>query len=97
MMEEYRIIIELIAGALVSIGGFFVGKKKSDAEATRTAYEAYNVALASLRDEIKSNAERFNEVRKALESKIDEQGRRITELERENRSLKIQIEQFHQS
>lgn len=100
-MEDYRIIIEAIGGALISVGSFFVGKKKSDAEATRTAFEAFNVALESLRNEIKSNADRFNEVRQALEKKIDgqakqiaDQAKRITELEEENRSLKIQIAQF---
>lgn len=96
-----RTIIEAVAGALLSVGGFIAGKKKTDAEATKTAYDAFNVALSSLRDEIKANAERFNEVRKALEAKIDEQAeriteqaKRITELEEENRSLKIQITQF---
>lgn len=100
-MDDIRIFIEIIVGAVVSCGGFFVGRKKSNAEANRTAYEAFNFALESLRDEMKSNAERFNEVRKALEAKIDEQamkiesqGKRISELEEENRSLKAKISEF---
>lgn len=93
-MEELRIIIEAVAGLALSIGGFFVGKKKSDAEATGTAFSAYNVALEALRNEITKNNERWQEIRNELEQKIQEQGKRITELERENKSLKIQIEKL---
>lgn len=93
-MEELRIIIEALAGVALSIGGFFVGKRKSDAEATETAFSAYNVALEALRNEITKNNERWQEIRNELEQKIQEQGKRITELERENKSLKIQIEKL---
>lgn len=93
-MEDIRTFIEILAGAAVSAGGFFVGRKKTNAEANRTAYEAFNVAFASLRDEIKNNAERFNEVRKALEEKIEEQGKRIAELEKENQELREAIKRM---
>lgn len=100
-MDNWNIIIDTCLAVFAGVGGFFAGKKKSDADATRTAFEAYNVALESLRNDINANAERFNEVRQALEKKIDgqakqiaDQAKRITELEEENRSLKIQIAQF---
>ena len=93
-MDNWNIIIDRCLAVFAGVGGFVVGKKKSDADATRTAFEAYNVALESLRNEIKKTTERWNEIRGELERKIDEQGKRISELEKENASLKIQIEKL---
>lgn len=93
-MDNWNIIIDSCLAVFAGVGGFFAGKKKSDADATRTAFEAYNVALESLRNEIKKTSERWNEIRGELERKIDEQGKRISELEKENASLKIQIEKL---
>lgn len=93
-MDNWNIIIDTCLAVFAGVGGFFAGKKKSDADATRTAFEAYNVALESLRNEIKKTTERWNEIRGELERKIDEQGKRISELEKENASLKIQIEKL---
>lgn len=90
-MDNWNIIIDTCLAVFAGVGGFVAGKKKSDADATRTAFEAYNVALESLRNEIKKTTERWNEIRGELERKIDEQGERISELEmeKENASLKI--------
>ncbi len=93
-MDNWNIIIDTCLAVFAGVGGFVAGKKKSDADATRTAFEAYNVALESLRNEIKKTTERWNEIRSELERKIDEQGKRISELEKENASLKIQIEKL---
>lgn len=93
-MDNWNIIIDTCLAVFAGVGGFVAGKKKSDADATRTAFEAYNVALESLRNEIKKATERWNEIRGELERKIDEQGKRISELEKENASLKIQIEKL---
>lgn len=93
-MDNWTIIIDTCLAVFAGVGGFVAGKKKSDADATRTAFEAYNVALESLRNEIKKTTERWNEIRGELERKIDEQGKRISELEKENASLKIQIEKL---
>ena len=93
-MDNWNIIIDTCLAVFAGVGGFFAGKKKSDADATRTAFEAYNVALESLRNEIKKTTERWNEIRGELERKINEQGKRISELEKENASLKIQIEKL---
>ncbi len=93
-MDNWNIIIDTCLAVFAGVGGFVAGKKKSDADATRTAFEAYNVALESLRNEIKKTTERWNEIRGELERKIDEQGKRISELEKENASLKIQIEKL---
>ena len=93
-MDNWNIIIDTCLAVFAGVGGFVAGKKKSDADATRTAFEAYNVALESLRNEIKKTTELWNEIRGELERKIDEQGKRISELEKENASLKIQIEKL---
>lgn len=93
-MDNWNIIIDTCLAVFAGVGGFVAGKKKSDADATRTAFEAYNVALESLRNEIKKTTERWNEIRGELERKIDEQGKRISELEKENASLKIQIKKL---
>lgn len=93
-MDNWNVIIDSCLAVFAGVGGFVAGKKKSDADATRTAFEAYNVALESLRNEIKKTTERWNEIRGELERKIDEQGKRISELEKENASLKIQIEKL---
>ena len=93
-MDNWNIIIDTCLAVFAGVGGFVAGKKKSDADATRTAFEAYNVALESLRNEIKKTTELWNEIRGELERKIDEQGKRISELEKENASLKMQIEKL---
>lgn len=88
---DFTIIITTAISAFTAVAGFFVGKRKSDAEATQTAFESYNVALKSLRGEIEANGQRWNEIRKSLESKIESQEKRILELEKENLYLKDQI------
>ena len=88
---DWSIIITTAISAFTAVAGFFVGKRKSDAEATQTAFESYNVALKSLRGEIEANGQRWNEIRKALESKIESQEKRILELEKENLYLREQI------
>lgn len=40
-MEDIRTLIEICAGAVATVGAFFVGRKKTNAEATQTAFEAY--------------------------------------------------------
>lgn len=93
-MEDLRTFIEILAGAAVSVGGFFVGRKKTNAEATQTAFEAYNVALNSLRKEIEENGKRWDEIRKSLEDKIEIQGKEIDALKKENQELRETIQEL---
>ena len=88
---DYTIIITTAVSAFTAIAGFFAGKRRSDAEATQTAFNAYNVALESLRAEMEANGKRWNEIRKAMESKIESQGKRIDELEKEREENKKRI------
>lgn len=77
MMDQ---ILIAIIGAAVSIVtaalGYKQGQKKSDAEATRTAFESYNFALESLRKEFETRIE-------ALVRENEELRHRIAELEKE--------------
>lgn len=77
MMESMTMAI---IGASVSIItaflGYKQGQKKSDAEATQTAFESYNFALESLRKEFEH---RIN----VLQRENDELKQRIATIEKE--------------
>lgn len=49
--ENSDLIITGAAGILSTIGGWFVGRRKKQVETDKAAYEAYNFALQSLRNE----------------------------------------------
>lgn len=93
-MEDLRTLIELCAGAVATVGAFWVGRKKTNAEATQTAFEAYNVALNSLRKEIEENGKRWDEIRKSLEDKIEIQGKEIDGLKKENQELRAKVQEL---
>lgn len=52
--ENSDLIITGAAGILSTIGGWFVGRRKKQVETDKAAYEAYNFALQSLRNEFET-------------------------------------------
>lgn len=55
--ENSDLIITGAAGIISTIGGWFVGRRKKQVETDKAAYEAYNFALQSLRNEFEQRIE----------------------------------------
>ncbi len=88
MIDNFNLVIEAVLAVFAGVSGFFVGKRKSDAEATQTAFEAYNVALNALKQELADNKSRWEQLEADLTEKIRRQDERIKQLENENRELR---------
>lgn len=54
MAEFLNYILTALVAIVTALLGYFQGKKKTDAEADRAAYEAYSFALDSLRHEFEA-------------------------------------------
>lgn len=87
MQLSTEIIIALI-GFLSTCGSYIVGKRKREKEADKSAYEAYNYALESLRKEFEDRVGRmqndYNELKekyKTLQNENEELKRKIQKLE----------------
>lgn len=75
-IELINVITTFAASLVSAIIGYASGKRKRENEADKTAFEAYNYTIESLRRE--------------MENRVAELQRRIEKLEAENRKL-IQI------
>lgn len=64
-MMDFGVLIGAVVSVLTGLLGFFSGRKKANAEATKAAFEAYAFAISSLRTEFEN---RFN----AMQKRIDE-------------------------
>lgn len=73
-IELINIILTFSASAISAIIGYASGKRQRENEADKTAYEAYNYAIKSLREE--------------MERRVKELQDRIEVLERENQNLR---------
>ena len=74
-IELINIITTFGASAISAIIGYASGKRKRENEADKTAFEAYNYTIESLRRE--------------MENRVAELQRRIEKLEEENKQLRI--------
>ena len=73
-IELINVITTFGASCISAIIGYASGKRQRENEADKTAYEAYNYAIKSLRDE--------------MERRVKELQDRIEVLERENQILR---------
>ncbi len=73
-IELINIITTFLASVVSAIIGYTSGKRQRENEADKTAYEAYNYAIKSLREE--------------MERRVKELQDRIEVLERENEILR---------
>lgn len=73
-IELINILTTFGASAISAIIGYASGKRQRENEADKTAYEAYNYAIKSLREE--------------MERRVKELQNRIEALERENENLR---------
>lgn len=71
MTELYIAICTLISNAITALIAYRTGKKKSDNEATRVAFEAYNYAIESLRKEFESRISLLQKENEELRKEID--------------------------
>lgn len=74
-IEFINIITTFGASVISAIIGYASGKRKRENEADKTAFEAYNYTIESLRRE--------------MENRVSELQRRIEKLEEENKQLRI--------
>lgn len=81
MLDDYQNILTIIVSAVTGVGGYLTGRRKQIAEADRTAFEAYNYALESLRKEFEARTEDLQRQIKEL------QGQRCTVSNCQNRRL----------
>lgn len=73
--ELINFITPFAASVVSAIIGYATGKRKRENEADKTAFEAYNYTIESLRRE--------------MENRVAELQRRIEKLEEENKMLRI--------
>lgn len=73
-IELINILTTFVASVISAIIGYASGKRQRENEADKTAYEAYNYAIKSLREE--------------MERRVKELQDRIEVLERENQNLR---------
>lgn len=73
-IELINIFTTFAASVVSAIIGYASGKRKRENEADKTAFEAYNFAIQSLRSE--------------FEKRVEELQRRIEQLESENKELR---------
>ena len=70
--ENTDLIITGAAGVLSTIGGWFVGRRKKQVETDKAAYEAYNFALQSLRNEFEQRINDLHNHIDLLQKHIEE-------------------------
>ena len=71
MMDTITItLIGAAVSIVTAVLGYKQGQKKSDAEATRTAFESYNYALESLRKEFEQRIEELQKENEELKVRI---------------------------
>jgi hypothetical protein len=63
-------LISAAVAIVTAVLGYKQGQKKSDAEATRTAFENYNYALESLRKEFEQRIEALQKENEELKVRI---------------------------
>ena len=63
-------LISAAVAIVTAVLGYKQGQKKSDAEATRTAFESYNYALESLRKEFEQRIEALRKENEELKVRI---------------------------
>mgnify|MGYP003301026853 CR=1 FL=1 len=74
-IELINILTTFGASVVSALVGYASGKRQRENEADKTAFEAYNYAIESLRRE--------------MENRVGELQRRIEQLEEENKQLRI--------
>ena len=74
-IELINVLTTFGASVISAIIGYASGKRKRENEADKTAFEAYNYTIESLRRE--------------MENRVAELQRRIEKLEEENKQLRI--------
>lgn len=83
-----EIIISLI-GCITTCASYLVGKRKRETEADKSAYEAYNYALESLRKEFEARVDRMQNDYAELKDKYNS-------LQEENEELKRKIQKLEE-
>ena len=72
MTELYIALCTLVSNAITALIAYKTGKKKSDNEATKVAFEAYNYAIESLRKEFETRYELLQKENAELRKEIEE-------------------------
>lgn len=84
-------VIALVPSIVTGLIGYVSGKRKRENEADKSAYEAYNFALESLRKEFEARIERMQNDYNHIQANYERMRRDCETLQKENRELREKV------
>ena len=84
-------VIGLVSSIATGLIGYANGKRKRENEADKSAYEAYNFALESLRKEFEARIERMQNDYNHIQANYERMRRDCETLQKENRELREKV------
>lgn len=84
-------VIALVPSIVTGLIGYANGKRKRENEADKSAYEAYNFALESLRKEFEARIERMQNDYNHIQANYERMRRDCETLQKENRELREKV------
>jgi uncharacterized protein HemX len=84
-------VIALVSSIATGLIGYANGKRKRENEADKSAYEAYNFALESLRKEFEARIERMQNDYNHIQANYERMRHDCELLQKENRDLREKV------
>ena len=84
-------VIGLVSSIATGLIGYANGKRKRENEADKSAYEAYNFALESLRKDFEARIERMQNDYNHIQANYERMRRDCETLQKENRELREKV------
>lgn len=84
-------VITLVPSIVTGLIGYASGKRKRENEADKSAYEAYNFALESLRKEFEARIERMQNDYNHIQANYERMRHDCELLQKENRELREKV------
>jgi uncharacterized protein HemX len=84
-------VIGLVSSIATGLIGYANGKRKRENEADKSAYEAYNFALESLRKEFEARIERMQNDYNHIQANYERMRHDCELLQKENRDLREKV------